>query len=115
MTTDKADFNRTYPASPMYYDRDFNYRKDRAFWLRFLIGLYAGSYIFRKYYVEQDRARMNARLEGYPNELGHHFHNRGGVVVKKDFVGFEKYFQNGTRQIEWLYKVYPNQMNGSEE
>jgi len=38
---------------------------------------------------------------------GHHFNNRGGVVVLKDFVGFEKYYQNGDDQMAWYKKVYP--------
>jgi len=38
---------------------------------------------------------------------GHHFNNRGGVVVLKDFTGFEKYYQNGEAQNEWFLKAYP--------
>jgi hypothetical protein len=92
MNTDKADFLRTKPAHPMYYDTGFNYAKDRAFWLRFLVGMFGGGYLVRKYQLEMDRLRMVQRKEGYPKIPGHHFHNRGGVVVLKEFSGFEKYF-----------------------
>ena len=50
---------------------------------------------------------MTARMEGYKNMPGHHFHNRGGVVVLKDFVGFEKYYQSGDHMMAWYKKVYP--------
>ena len=52
-------------------------------------------YASAKVGVETDRARRTARLEGYKGMPGHHFNNRGGVVVLKDFTGFEKYYQNG--------------------
>jgi hypothetical protein len=92
MTSDKVDFNRSYPAYPMHYDQDFNYRKDRQFWLKVLLSLYFGTYAYRKLDLESKRLRYIKRMEGFPNMPAHHFHNRGGVVVLKDFVGFEKYF-----------------------
>jgi len=52
-------------------------------------------YLFNRYHLEADRRRMTERIEGYKNIPGHHFHNRGGVIVLKDFIGFEKYYQNG--------------------
>lgn len=55
---------------------------------------------------------MTARMEGYKNMPGHHFHNRGGVVVLKDFVGFEKYYQNGDDMMNWYKKVYPKNFEG---
>ena len=106
MGSDRADFERTKPAHPMHYDRDFNYRKDRSYWLRLLLSMSAVIYLTNRYHLEQDRARMTARLEGYKNIPGHHFNNRGGVIVLKDFVGFEKYYQNGDRMDKWYYKVY---------
>jgi len=57
--------------------------------------------------LESDRARMTQRMEGYKNIPGHHFHNRGGVIVLKDFIGFEKYYQNGDDMMDWYKKVYP--------
>ena len=93
----------------MYYDKDFNYAKDRDYWLKLLVGMAVLSYGLNKYQVEKDRARMTARMEGYKNIPGHHFHNRGGVVVLKDFVGFEKYYKNGDDMMNWYEKVFPQQ------
>jgi len=107
MGSDKSDFLRTKPAYPMYYDTDFNYAKDRDFWLKVIVAMMAGSYLSKRYWVEQDRSRMTARLNGYEGLPGHHFHNRGGVVVMKDFAGFTKYFQNEEQQMDWFKKVYP--------
>lgn len=42
MGADRADFLRTKPAYPMYYDRDQNYAKDRDFWLKFILGMMLG-------------------------------------------------------------------------
>jgi hypothetical protein len=95
MGTDQADFKRTMPGFPMYYDTDFNYAKDRDYWLKVILGMGFVSYGYKKWQVESDRARMTARMEGYKGMPGHHFHNRGGVVVLKDFTGFEKYYQSG--------------------
>jgi hypothetical protein len=37
----------------------------------------------------------------------HHYHNRGGVVLEKEFVGFNKYFLDEANQMEWLKEAYP--------
>jgi len=37
----------------------------------------------------------------------HHFVNRGGVLMKKEFVGFEKYYQNEEALMNWYKKAYP--------
>lgn len=107
MTSDRADFERTMPGYPMYYDKDFNYRKDRDFWLKLLLGMSLFSYVYKRYHIEVDRVRMAARMEGYKNMPGHHFHNRGGVVVLKQFTGFEKYYQNSEGLNTWFKKAYP--------
>ena len=109
MRSDEMDFKRSKPAWPMYYDKDFNYRKDRIFWLRFLIGAAGISYLFAKYEMEVMRARRTERMEGYKNIPGHHFANRGGVIVLKQFVGFEKYYNNSDDVYAWYQKVYPGQ------
>jgi len=88
MGTDKNDFLRSKPAYPMFYDRDFNYAKDRDFWLKLILGMMGTSYAIKKYQVESDRSRMTARMNGYEGMPGHHFNNRGGVVILKEFVGF---------------------------
>lgn len=81
MGTDKADFLRTMPAAPMYYDSNFNYMKDRDFWLKFLFGIAAVSYGIKRYNLESDRHQMAQRMEGFKGMPGHHFTNKGGVVV----------------------------------
>ena len=101
MGTDKNDFLRSKPAYPMFYDRDHNYVKDRDFWLKLILGMMLTSYAVKKYQVEVDRHRMNARINGYVGVPGHHFNNRGGVVVLKDFVGFTKYFKNSDEMMAW--------------
>lgn len=83
MGTDKNDFNRTMPGYEMYYDKDFNYMKDRDYWMKLLLGMALLCYASNRYKVERDRARMTARMDGYKNIPGHHFHNRGGVIVLK--------------------------------
>jgi len=110
MGTDKADFNRSIPSHMMFYDTDFNYRKDRDYWLKFLLGMVAGTYVLKRIRLESDRSRMTERLEGYKNIPGHQYHNRGGVIVLKDFIGFEKYYQSGDDLMAWYKKVYPQQM-----
>ena len=107
MGTDRADFQRTMPGFPMYYDTDFNYAKDRDYWLKLILGMAFVTYAVRKVQVEKDRARMTARKEGYKNMPAHWFHNRGGVVVLKDFTGFEKYYQNGDSMMAWYKMAYP--------
>jgi len=110
MGSDKVDFNRAKPAYPMFYDNDHNYRKDRDYWLKLILGMAFFTYAGRKIQVESDRARMTQRLEGYKNIPAHHFNNRGGVIVLKDFIGFEKYYKTGDDMSAWYKKVYPNQM-----
>lgn len=108
MNTDKADFLRTKPAFPMYYDDDFNYTKDRDFWFKLLLGMGALSYAYNRSKIEMDRARRTARIEGYKKYPAHHFHNRGGVIVHKQFVGFSKYYSTGDEMMEWYKMVYPD-------
>ena len=62
MGTDKADFNRTMPAAPMYYDTSFQYMRDRDFWLKVILGWTFVGYCFSRYNVEKDRARMHERI-----------------------------------------------------
>lgn len=65
MGTDRVDFERTKPAYPMYYDKDFNFMKDRDYWLKLALAMGLTSYVYWKYKVEVDRARRTARMEGY--------------------------------------------------
>lgn len=45
----------------------------------------------------------------------HWFVNRGGVLIKKEFLGFEKYHQNDADLTTWLKMVYPTIMNSHAE
>ena len=94
----------------MYYDTDFNFAKDRDFWLKLMLGMFGATYVYKKYYVEVDRSRRTERMNGYKNEVAHHFHNRGGVVIKEQFVGFRKYFKNGDEMMSWYKQVYPTKI-----
>lgn len=112
MGTDKVDFNRTVPAYPMYYDYTNNYMKDRDFWLKLILGMMLVSYGVKRINLERDRARQTARIEGYQNYPAHHFNNRGGVIVRKQFIGFEKYHASSDDYMTWLNLAYPK---GGEE
>lgn len=107
MNTDKEDFLRTMPGYPMHYDRDHNYMKDRDFWLKFLLGTALLSYAIKRIPAESDRARQTERLDGYPDAPAHHFNNRGGVLIRKQFSGFEKYHASGDDYMAWFNKAYP--------
>ena len=45
----------------------------------------------------------------------HHFNNRGGVLVKKQFAGFEKYHKNLDEMMAWYKKAYPNHQWDSKQ
>lgn len=92
MGTDIKEFNMSMPAHPMHYDTDFNYKKDRAFWLRLILCMMGATYAKNRWDMEVGRHRMTQRMEGYKDLPGHHLNNRGGVVVLKNFAGFEKYY-----------------------
>jgi len=109
MGSDKIDFLRTKPAYPMYYDKNHNYNKDRDFWLKLILVMIFGNYAQKKYLAERDRARQTERLNGFKDIPAHHFHNRGGVVVLKEFTGFQKYYKNTEELMSWYKHVYPKQ------
>lgn len=111
MGTDKLMFNKTMPGYTMHYDEDFNYRKDRVFWLRFLVGGLLINYAIGRVQLEYDRARMRDRIDGFPNQPAHHFNNRGGVLVHKQFQGFEKYHESYDSYKKWFGTAYASQMD----
>jgi hypothetical protein len=45
----------------------------------------------------------------------HHFVNRGGVVLEKEFVGFEKYHTNDKSLMEWYKKAFNANFEKAEE
>ena len=80
------------PTYPMYYDKNFEFMKDRRFFLNLLLFMGLLTYASKKYYYERDRLRRTERIGNIENLPAHHFNNRGGVLIQKEFVGFEKYY-----------------------
>jgi hypothetical protein len=67
----------------MYFDRDLLFMKDRSFWLGMLALIFGGIYLKAKLVFEADRWHMWNRRENLSSMPAHHFHNRGGVLIKK--------------------------------
>ena len=111
MTSDEVDFKRTMPGRPMYYDRNFDFMKDRSFWLRVILLFTFACWASQRIWIERDRWRRWNRLEKLEEMPAHHFFNRGGVLVKKQFVGFEKIHQNRADVEAWYRKAYPALFN----
>jgi hypothetical protein len=40
-------------------------------------------------------------MEGFKGMPAHHFVNKGGVVLQRQFTGFNKYFKNSDEMIQW--------------
>ena len=107
MQSDKVDYTMTRPSHPMFYDRDFSFMKDRVFFMRLILAFLFGVYGFGRMYVERDRMMRWDRIENLSEMPAHHFHNRGGVLIKKQFAGFEKIHKNGEDVAAWYRKAYP--------
>ena len=97
----------TRPAHTMYYDRDFDFMKERTFFLRLTMLFLFGCYAYKKVWVEGDRLKRWDRIENLSEMPAHHFNNRGGVLIKKSFAGFEKIHRNGEDVAAWYRKAYP--------
>lgn len=109
MLSDKeTGFNVRRPSHPMYYDRTMEFTKDRSFWLMLILGLLGGMYATKKYQCEKERMNRWVRMQDLENLPAHHFNNRGGVLVKKQFAGFEKYHKNLDEMMAWYQKTYPD-------
>lgn len=106
MGDDKSEYNRTKPFYPAYYDRGFKFLQDRMFWAGILAFLGLMSYGVDKMTVESDRWMRWNRMVYLEDMPAHHFHNRGGVLIKKAFVGFEKYHANNDDLMAWYGKAY---------
>ena len=98
----------------MHYDRDMNFMKDRSFWLSMVLLMIGGIYAKARLQVELDRWHMWDRRENLSEMPAHHFHNRGGVLIRKQFMGFEKYYQNNEDLKSWYAKAYPDAFRKSE-
>ena len=115
MQSDKVDYTMTRPSHPMYYDRTFDFMKERTFFLRLILLFVFGCYSFKKLWVENDRMRRWERIENLSEMPAHHFHNRGGILIKKSFEGFEKIHKNGGDVKDWYRKAYPEVFSQMEE
>lgn len=40
-------------------------------------------------------------MGGFVGMPAHHFTNKGGVLVLKEFTGFNKYFKNSDQMTKW--------------
>jgi hypothetical protein len=107
MNSDSVDFNMSKPIHPMHYDNDFNFMKDRNYWLSIFMLLLGGYYLKARLTVEKDRWHMWNRKVNMDKIQPHHVHNRGGILIKKAFVGFEKYHKNNNEFMNWNTKSYP--------
>ena len=107
MRTDKVEFEMSRPHYKTYYDHNFEFFKDRSFYLSFLCLFYAGCYGVNKWYIESCRWHTHRRRTQLRNAPAHHFNNRGGVLIEKEFIGFTKYLDSEGKQMEWLKKAYP--------
>lgn len=94
----------------MHYDRTMEFTKDRSFWLMLLLGIFGGMYAKNKYICEKERMNRWVRMQDLENLPAHHFNNRGGVLVRKQFAGFEKYHKNLDEMMNWYKKAYPDLM-----
>ena len=91
----------------MHYDKNMDFLKDRSFWLCLLLGLFGGLYAKNKWACETSRWTRYDRMENLENMPAHHFNNRGGVLIKKQFAGFEKYHKNVDEMMAWYARAYP--------
>lgn len=80
-----------------------------------LLGCASFTYLKKKWEYESDRWMQYQRRQNLENMPAHHFSNRGGVLMEKEFVGFEKYYRNGDDLTAWYQKVYPTLYKNESE
>lgn len=116
MSEDRKEYGKVRPYYTLEFDPEEKYRKQRAFSLYLLFG-FLGIYMFNRIWDwEEKRALRTERHVGNIEDLpAHHFINKGGVLIKKEFEGFAKYFRNDGEHTEWLKNRYPAIMNSSEK
>eukprot|EP00349_Pseudokeronopsis_sp_Brazil_P000193 CAMPEP_0202958846 /NCGR_PEP_ID=MMETSP1396-20130829/3125_1 /ASSEMBLY_ACC=CAM_ASM_000872 /TAXON_ID= /ORGANISM="Pseudokeronopsis sp., Strain Brazil" /LENGTH=89 /DNA_ID=CAMNT_0049677135 /DNA_START=740 /DNA_END=1009 /DNA_ORIENTATION=- len=85
------------------------------YWLNLILLMMAGAYLKRRYQIECDRWMQWDRKENIYEKQAFHFSNRGGVLMEKRFVGFEKYYQNEEALMNWYKKAYPLNFAAAEE
>ena len=106
---DKEPKTRPVQYNVIETDREWKYVTNRTFATFLLLGLFGYSVAKRVY--EREKARAH-RTERHPDNLvnatPHYFVNRGGVLLKKEFEGFAKYFKNDEELKEWYKTAYPD-------
>ena len=58
---------------------------------------------------------MWTRREKVHELPAHHYSNRGGVLLEKEFIGFEKYHTNNKSLIDWYKVAYPSNFGNDTE
>lgn len=67
----------------------------------------AGVYFKLKFHQETNRWSQWDRTEKLQEVKPHHVSHRGGVLLGKEFLGFEKYHQNNESLMNWYKNAYP--------
>jgi len=82
--SDQVDFEMSRTASyPVYFDRNFEFMRDRNFYFGLLLFGFTLMYATKRWDVEKNRAQRTERIGNIENLQGHHFSNRGGVLIEK--------------------------------
>ena len=61
MNADKIDFQMSKPTHPMYYDKNFDFMKDRNYWLSLIVLIGGFCFVKKRFEVEKDRWHMWSR------------------------------------------------------
>lgn len=93
------------PFYPDYFDRGFQFLRERMFWGLMLGGTYISFALYKRYFIEVHRAQRTERLN--MSTPSFHMSQRGSVVLEKQFMGFEKYYKNSGDMINWYKARYP--------
>lgn len=104
--------NRVRPYYKLETDPTWRYVRNRTFATGIIAAMFAVVIAEMIYTKEKMRAHRTARLpENLDKAPAHHFVNKGGVLIEKEFTGFARYFKNDKELTDWYYKVYPKIMN----
>ena len=114
MNQDRYDFTRSRPIHPMHFDSEYRFMADRSFWGKMVVALVIVMYGWNRFKLEKDRMQQWDRRDGCPTTPAHHFANRGGVLIKKQFMGFEKYHKNTDEMMAWYTKAFPGAFKKAE-
>lgn len=107
MRSDLTQHTMSRPHYKTYYDYSYAFLEDRKYFLLFLMGFWSACYLKYRFMIEGLRSHKDERRYHIEEQKPHHFTNRGGVLMKKEFIGFRKYHRNEKEQLEWLREAYP--------